>query len=619
MRHPFLTQRSCVLGMVLMLGGRVGLTEDMAGIMPADAKLYVGWSEWVKPDSPALRLQEELVTAAARVATRPGAEAAPPPWLAPLLELLQPLETGAVGIGLFDVKLDDGTPAVEAALVAAGPDVQRLSAAVHNFFAQALGAEQIEQHGLRGVSLECVHLPNAALVPVWGLYKDYFMLALGDTATLKVIDAVEHREPTLSTVDEFAFDRHKLAARADGRHMCVYADVKSLVTLGKELARQMLGGLPENIDQMLDELGITSIRSKYVHFDEQDGRPRLTAFADIQGPLRGLLKLWDQKPLLDDDIRIVPQDAYWAQIANVDLAALWQEAQRVLDVVAPDKAALVEGPLAVAQRLLGFSIPNELLPALGDTWALFDAPEHGGILVTGTVLAVEVRDPQALQGMLERVVQVLTPLAAAGHVSLELKQLEHGPHTIHYLLLGGQPVPVAPAWGFAGQRCVFGLFPQTVATALRQADPQTRGPSLLDQPDFQAARPKLPPNVQSIGYLDAHYFLRAWYYPLKSLLQTAGVSALAPYGVEIDLALLPPLPEAAADVTNYVSAMGSDPDGILYASIGSGASLPVVAGMAAVVSSIFVPTLGHTVHIERGAIEEVPAGQPGGPPPQPRE
>ncbi len=587
MRHMLPAQCICILGMLIALGGQAGFAEDIAALMPCDAALYVGWSQWVKPDAPLLHLQDKLVTAVARAATQPGAEAAPPPWVAPLLELLPALETGSGGVGLFDVKLETGTPEIQAALIAAGPDVQRLPGAVHNLFAQLVGPEGVERHDVQGVAMECAHLGDTMPVPSWGVHKGYFILALGDTAANKVITCLENRAPSLATVEELTFDRRKVGARADGRHICAYVDVQRVVTRAKEIAGQQMGGLPENIDQILGELGITSIRSKYLHIAEQDGQPRMAVFANIRGPLSGLLKLWDQKALTDDDLKIVPQDAYWAQVTNTDLAALWQEVQRVLDVVAPDKAALIEGPLAMAQGVLGFSITNELLPALGDTWALFDAPEHGGILLTGTVLAVEVRDAQALEGMLERIVQFLTPLAAEGEVAVQLKQVQHGPHTIHYVLLGGQPVPIAPAWGFAGQRCVFGLFPQTVATALRQVDPQTRGPSLLDQPDFKAARPKLPPNAQSIGYCASRYFTRAWYYPLMSLLQTMGISMLAPYGVEMDLALMPPLPEITDKVVNFVGVTSVDADGILYEA--SGDAAPSIFVVAAAVVAPLMP------------------------------
>jgi hypothetical protein len=39
---------------------------------------------------------------------------------------------------------------------------------------------------------------------------------------------------------------------------------------------------------VLDELGVTAFRSKYVHFEERDGQTRFAAFAHMTGPLRGV-------------------------------------------------------------------------------------------------------------------------------------------------------------------------------------------------------------------------------------------------------------------------------------------------------------------------------------------
>ncbi len=601
MRRVLEAHSLCILGVCIALGSIAARGDDMAPAMPCDTALYLGWSGWVAPDAPELRAQQKLLAAVAAATSESGESPPGAAWIVPLFDLLEPLQTGSVGLGLFDVTLHAGTPEIDAALVVTGPDAARLPAAVHDLFVRIAGAEHIDRHEVREVALECVRLEGLTQSPVWGLHKEHFILALGDAATGKVIDCLEGRAPSLVTVEEFAFDRQKIGARADGRHFCLYVDVQRVVTRGKELALQALGELPPTVDQVLDELGITAVRSKYVHVDELDGRPRMAAFAHVSGPLRGLLKIWDQPPLSDDDLRIVPQDAYWALVTNLDLAALWEEAQRVLEALAPDQRPAVDGTLAMSTRMLGFSLTDELLPALGDTWALFDARDHGGLLLSGTVFVAELKDVAVFQRILNRVIEMAAPLATAGNVTLKAHQTTYAGHTIQYLLLGGQPVPVAPAWSFVGNRWVLGLFPQTVGVALKQVDPQTRGESLLDQPDFKAARAKLPKDAQGICYVDSRYAVRLLY-PFMTFLQTAGVSVLAKHGAEIDLALLPPLPESVAGITNYVGATAKDADGVLYASVGSGAPLPIVAGGAGLATSILLPSLARSRELAKRAV-----------------
>lgn len=585
--------------LVMALGARLAPAEDMAGLMPCDAAVYIGWSAWLTPDAPDIQVQQKLLQTALESTAQAGT-ATTPAWVKPLLEMLSSLQTGSVGVGLFDVTVAAEMPEIEAALLVGGADAPRLPEVVHKLFVQLAGAEHVGSHTVGDAQWECAHLEGVPLLPVWGRHKDYFVFAIGDAAASKVVECIEGRRPSLATVEEFAFNRNKVGAHADGRHFCLYVDVQRLVVRAREIAAQALGELPPMVDPLLDELGITAVRAKYLHVDQENGQPRMAGFAHLTGPPRGLLKLWDQQPLNDDDLKIIPKNAYWAEVANLDLVAVWQEVLRIVEVVAPEQVAMIEGAVAGTRGILGFSVTDELLPAFGDTWAIFDAPDHGGLLLSGTVLVAEVKDVAALGGMLTRLVELVTPLAKAGDITLRPLQTGHGPHAVHYVLLGGKPVPIAPAWGFVGDRWVFGLSPHTVAAAMRQVDPQTRGPSLLDHPEFQAARVRLPKDVQGIGYFDSRYFARMWY-PLLRFLQTAGVSTLAAFGGELDLAFMPPLPDAIADVANYVGTSSTDADGILYLSVGTGAPLPAVAGTA-LATSILLPSLAQSREVAKRAV-----------------
>ena len=75
--------------------------------------------------------------------------------------------------------------------------------------------------------------------------------------------------------------------------------------------------------------------------------------------MRGLLKIWDQQPLVDADLMIVPKDAYWAYVSNLDLSGLWQEAQRILNEVAPDSAPAVQGALALPDLEDQLDLPTD--------------------------------------------------------------------------------------------------------------------------------------------------------------------------------------------------------------------------------------------------------------------
>lgn len=579
---------------------------DIARVMPCDTAIYVGWAKMAEPDSAEMRMQQKYFKAARdmvaeKLAGAPDERATE--QISMLMDVLPILQTASVGLGVFDVTLVDDQPDIQAALVIdAGAQSAVLAETMRHLIATADNAEKVERHTVRDVSLECFRLGESPMHIVWGVHEPYFILAVGDVAAGKVLDCIAGKAANLADTDELTFDRQKVKAQVDGRHFCAYIDVRRVITRAKEIATQAMTELPPTVEPALAELGLKALRSKYVHLDTQENQPRCAAFAHVDGPLKGLLKIWDQKPLTDDDLKIVPKNAYWAEVCNSNLALLWEEAMRVMEAVAPDQVPAIEGALAMPARMLGFSLTDDLLPVFGDTWALFDAPSHGGILLSGTVLVADVKDANTLQGMLARVVELATPLAAKGEATLKLKETKYGNYTIHYVLIGGVPSPVAPAWAFQDGRWVFALFPQTVATALKQIDPKSRGESLLDNPDFQAARARLPKDAQSVGYVDSKYFARM-FYPLVTALQTMGASMVGKHGGEIDLALVPPLSEAATGITNYVGTASNDKDGILYAGTGSGAQpVLVAAGGTAMATSILLPSLARAREVAKRAV-----------------
>ncbi|MCK4342973.1 MAG: hypothetical protein KAY37_14765 [Phycisphaerae bacterium] len=606
MRSHGLAYRLTCLGLVAACchaAGAAGPT-DIAQFMPSETAIYIGWSPWQEQDSAELRLGQKALDAAVKLAGE-DADDEEIILLSLLGEAVLDLQTYSGGIGLFDVTIVEGEPDIHAALVVeAGPDSAKMADKLRACVSQMGDPDDIERHTVKDVTLDCLQLGDTPMHLVWGVHHDCFILALGDVAAGKVIDCMNGDADNLAATPEFQFDRRKVTARLDGRFFCLYVDAQRALTRIMEVVAELAGPLPPIVDQTIEELGLTAVKSKYLHIDEVDEQLRIMGFAHVDGPLRGWLKLWDQEPLSDEDLKIVPKNAYWAEVGNLNLAGLWKETLRILDELSPEAAGLAQGSVAMSAEVLGFSITDELLPAFGDTWAFFDAPDHGGVLLTGTVLVADVENAEAVQGALAHLARLATALLRQEieqDVTLKLKQAKHGEHTIHYVLVAGVPSPVAPAWGFVDDRWVFGLFPQTVAAAMKQVDPNTRGDSILDHPDVQAAAARLPKQIQGFSFYDSQYFTRL-FYPLTNALQTLGVSMLAQYDLEIDFELMPPVSEAEAKVTNFVGTSSKDEDGVLYASLGDGVPLAVVAGSAAMVTSVMLPSLSRARYQAKTAV-----------------
>jgi prepilin-type processing-associated H-X9-DG protein len=496
--------------------------------------------------------------------------------------------------------MTDETPDVQLALVletgAESADIgQRLAAVIQ----MGTKGPPATEGTLEGAAVRRAAIPETPLEVIWGAHKNRFFAALGEPAARKIIARLNGQGTSLADAAELKFDRAKVKAGPAAARLEAFVDVPTVVARVKKVVEQKQGPLPPEVEAAIQAMGIGSIKSLHARLTN-DGMSIATLFVHVDGPMDGLLSLWRQQPLSDDDLKIVPRDARWAAVWNLDLKGAWDNTLLTAKKIKPEFLPMIQGGIMMAAGAMGFTSLDEMWSIFGDTWAVYDAPDHGGLVITGAVLVAEVKNRQALEGVLSRVVNTVNTFAKSAHgkVTLVQKEMRHGEHTIQYFLVGGVPCPVAPAWCFTQDRWVFGLFPQTVAEAMKQVDAATRKSSLLDHPDFQAARKLSPAAVQGLVYVDIKSVARLLY-PLGLMLQTAGVSQLAAGGLSLDLQPMGTLPETLQDVHNSVCTSSAGDDGILYVSAGSGSGILAVPAAAAVAASIGLPTVGRARHQAR--------------------
>lgn len=238
-------------------------------------------------------------------------------------------------------------------------------------------------------------------------------------------------------------------------------------------------GVFERVGEQLQSVSVT-----YERPSPQRATLRISPQLASGAALCDMMK--QQRPLSEADLRPIPKDAYWAQVARLDAQLVVESLLHELDQHAPNARNAISGIDASALLALGFSPISQLLPALGDTWLMYDAPDNGGLLGTGTVAIVRLRDAAAIDAMLQRGVEALTPLLQDRDVSLGFLKRRIGDRDLRTVVVGGQPVPIAPSWTIVDERLVIGLLPDSVLAAADQLDTETRGPSLVDRPEFAA-------------------------------------------------------------------------------------------------------------------------------------
>jgi prepilin-type processing-associated H-X9-DG protein len=568
--------------------------------LPADTLAYVAWAEPYQPGDIELAQLEQFAQQTA------GADFGQLELtgIGELIGLLTRAAQHPGGLALLDLTTTAGTPDVQLALlIAADNDAITLADGLAGFIKMVASDAEIGTTEVGGALMRRLAIPETPLVVYWGVHKGHFVATLGERAAERIVAGLDGKESSsLASSAELKFARSKLGRMDGDWRVSAFGDARAMVARIRALVEQLHGPLPPVVDKVIEALGINGVRSKYfrMHAGEQGLLGRL--FVHVDGERKGILKLWAQQPLSEDDLQIIPKDAYWAQVWNLDLQQLWDDTRETIEEVDPNAVPMVEGVLAMSGTFLGLSLTEQVLPAFGDTWAVFDAPSHGGVLLTGSVLVVEVRDADAIQALMTRLVGLLQPMLASEDVNLTLRQTTCDGRTIHHVVVGGVPCPVAPAWTFVNDRMVFGLFPQTVAVAARQVDPQTRGESILDHPAVEHARRNVfPSRFQSFGCSDAKYFARL-VYPFGLLYSTLGVSMLSVPGVELDPMMYPGLSDALAEVHYSVGMCATDGDGIHYAQVGSANAGLVAVAVVALLVSILLPSLSRARELAKRAV-----------------
>lgn len=565
---------------------------EPADAMPPDTLLYLGWDKaWsgfglpeLTPDGVA-----DLVKGFNRLESSPDREV---DAFADALRLLLSAAEGRGGIGLFQFDTSTRPPRIEAgAVLDVGDKLKSFAAGFEVLARGGANAERIKPATFGDATLSSIQPERDAPVFYWGQYKGRFVLAVGEGGAQKLIDGLSGQGAKLSANAEFAACRKKLPAGKSASTMLLFCDTAALLTrVVRPILHDESDMSPEEVDKLLAALGVSGLKSALLDCDRSAYGPRSRLFIRVDGPYTGILKLWDQKPLTDDDLRLVPRDATFGAVWNLDLPALWAEATRLAAEVAPGSEDQLAAGDAIVRNAIGFSIAEDLLPAFGDTWAIFDSPGQANYLVTGLALVAEVRQASDLAEMLKEITRRIAPLAEAGDVSLHLKEMKDAGRTIHYVLIGGVPSPVAPAWSIIGDRIVFALFPQSVAAVAAQVDPATRKSSILDHPDVKAALAELPKSRVSFGYMASREALRALY-PFYLVGGTMAFSVGGRDGAA-DLAKLRTLEQMLSGVRDGVGAATVEPDGVVYTSVGSSVVGSASIGSAAMMTGILLPSLG---------------------------
>ena len=364
-----------------------------------------------------------------------------------------------------------------------------------------------------------------------------------------------------------------------------FINTKEILAAAQPFLAPLLLSRGPNSGNPLDALGLTNLESVVNVTGLGKTNTVSRTWFNVNGKPTGLLAMLDAEPLDADDFAAIPADSTIAVSLKLDPMKTLDRFISLIDLIEPGASQEVRRELQQLDGEIGFSIENDLIGSLGDSWSIYHSPSEGGAIFTGWTAVAEARDPEALRAVTKTITDRVNQFeemsrARGGRVgTVGLRTLAVGSNTVHFMNFIGEESPFAPAWCVTDKHLVFSLFPQGVAAFLnRQPDAKT----LASLPHIQAALAADRPPV-SLVHVDSQTVCRS-VYPLALMGANFLFSELQREGVDLNISIMPDGETIARHLQPALTTVTSGEDGI---EVVSTRTLPVSIGTG----SMMIPSL----------------------------
>ncbi len=409
-----------------------------------------------------------------------------------------------------------------------------------------------------------VQIDPSAPPLVWGIWDKYLVVGVGDGAAEAILERAQGEPP-----DWLAQTRGQLAVSRPSS--VLYVNVAQLMQGVLNAADD-----PE-ADHILSVLGFDGIEG-FATISGLDEAGCLTrSLLSVDGSGRGLLSWIDSQPLTADDLQIIVREAPVAVSFKLNATAafdLWLDMTSRID---SDTGEQISRELAQLNQQLGIDVRDDVLKSFGSAWRLFAQPEGGGV-VTGWTAAIQIRDRQRLEPVLESLAVLANGvLHRDGAETPSIESARVDDHTVYTIDLTYLGVPFAPSWCLTDQELLVAATQNTLTRLLGDS----QGESLATLSDVQSLVGSNSRTL-ALAYIDTQQVARTLL-PLGQVALKALSNQAGP--VLLDTSYLPPADVVLRHLQPSVMAVQRTSDGVEFSSrhtlpgANIGASAPVAVAM----------------------------------------
>lgn len=250
----------------------------------------------------------------------------------------------------------------------------------------------------------------------------------------------------------------------DRLSLVAWADVPSLMAA-------ILPGLSESrrrtVESVTNGLGLRQLGPWMGSVSVENGEVVQRSWIATAPEAVGLLRLFSGPPLTAEALARVPVDADFVSVKSISLAEIDLGIRDTLRAIAPIFEALYGEAIKQTERDLGISFQQDVLAGVGDTWTLYNAPSTGGLLLSGPILSVNLRDPQRGNVVFNQLMAALKRHADGGKSDFRLEQTTFQDFPFYTMVFDDDDVAFAPSFAITSHQIVAALHPQCLKAHLR--------------------------------------------------------------------------------------------------------------------------------------------------------
>lgn len=421
----------------------------------------------------------------------------------------------------------------------------------------------------------------------WTVSEDYFILGVSEGTVAQIQERMSG-----DVVPEWLASVHKRLP-VDRVASVTFINTKEIMAAAQPfLAPLLLSRGPDAVNP-LDALGLSNLESVVNVTGLGESNTVSRTWFKVNGKPTGMLAMLDAEPLEADDFAEIPADSTIAVSLKLDPVETLDRLISLIDLIEPGASQQARLGLQQIDSEIGFSLENDLLGSLGDSWSVYHSPSEGGAIFTGWTAVAEARDPDALRAVTATIVDRVKQFedmmrARGGRVRMVgVRELEVGSNTVHFLNFVGEESPVAPAWCVTDKHLIVSLFPQGVAAFLNR---DAGAKSLASLPHVKKALAADRPPV-SLLHVDSKTVCQS-VYPLALIGANFLFSELQREGVDLNISIMPDGNTIARHLQPALTTVTSGDDGI---EVVSTRTLPISMGAApSVMPVLFMTGVSHS-------------------------